>query len=339
MDVGLRISAVAVLTTVSLLTFQAYSQEKLPVGDDPETKTLPVNLPQWPYPPDPPPGRPKPQDDDQPHHLPGSTRVFSMKEIEGSGAVDWFPASHPAAPASVVDGKAGVYRACGSCHLIDGRGKPDEQSLNGLPVTYMQQQLEDMKNGLRQSSVKQGGTINMILVADAVPEADAKEALEYFHSVGPVKWIRVVETEEVPKTTLGRHSLEIPDPSGTKEPIGNRILEVPENYERTLLRDPTSGFVAYVPRGSLTKGEVLVKTGAHGRTVTCATCHGTDLRGIGDTVPPIAGRSPTTTGRQLYDFKTGARHGKYSAAMTPVVEKLTDEDIVDISAYLASLSQ
>ena len=73
--------------------------------------------------------------------------------------------------------------------------------------------------------------------------------------------------------------------------------------------------------------------------MACTTCHGTDLRGMGDTIPPIAGRSPTATGRQLYDFKTGARHGKDSALMKLDVEKLTDDDIVDISAYLASLPQ
>jgi cytochrome c553 len=41
----------------------------------------------------------------------------------------------------------------------------------------------------------------------------------------------------------------------------------------------------------------------------------------------------------LYDFRTGARHGKNAAMMQPVVSKLTDEDIVDIAAYLASLPQ
>jgi cytochrome c553 len=60
---------------------------------------------------------------------------------------------------------------------------------------------------------------------------------------------------------------------------------------------------------------------------------------MGDTIPPIAGRSPTAIGRQLYDFKTGARRGKDSALMKPAVENLTDEDIVDVSAYLASLPQ
>ena len=299
-----------------------------------------TDAPQWPYPPEAPKGSPAPPHDGvQLHHLPGSTKAYTMKEIDGPSAVDWFPETHPKVPAAVVDGKPGVYRACGSCHLINGYGKPDEQSLNGLPVAYMQQQLEDMKNDLRHSLGVQAGLINMILVAKALPEADAKEVTEYFHAIGPVKWIRVVEAETVPKTMLGRHGLWIPDPSGAKEPIGNRILEVPESYDRSLLRDPTSGYVAYVPPGSLTKGEALVKTGGGGRIMACLACHGADLRGMGDTIPPIAGRSPTVIGRQLYDFKTGVRHGKNSAMMKAAVEKLTDEDIVDISAYLAFLPQ
>ena len=37
---------------------------------------------------------------------------------------------------------------------------------------------------------------------------------------------------------------------GGKEPIGNRIVEMPENLDLVELRDPNSGFVAYVPKGS-----------------------------------------------------------------------------------------
>jgi cytochrome c553 len=339
MKAGLRVSLAAlavVATTFSMAAFQAGTQQNPSVSDKALTDFQYTGLPQWPYPPDSP---APPPDNGQLHHLPGTTRAFRMDEIYADGAVDWFPETHPKAPAAVIDGKPGAYFACGSCHLMNGYGKPDMESLNAMPVAYMEQQLEDMRNGLRHSSVTEPGVANMILVAKALSGADAKEALKYFHSIGPAKWIRVVETETVPKTILGQHSLSYPDPSGANEPIGNRILELPESYQRTLLRDPTSGYVAYVPGGSLVKGEALVRKGGDGRTVACITCHGADLRGMGDTIPPIAGRSPTAIGRQLYDFKTGARRGKDSALMKPAVENLTDEDIVDVSAYLASLPQ
>jgi len=41
--------------------------------------------------------------------------------------------------------------------------------------------------------------------------------------------------------------------------------------------------------------------------------------------------------RQLYDFQTGARHGLWSDLMKPVVAKLSDDDILDLAAYTASL--
>lgn len=328
MKVALRVSLALlamVAATISVAAYQTSTQQN--ARDKAPTELQQTGLPRWPYPPDSP---EPPPDNGQPHYLPGSTKAYRMDQIYADAAVDWFPDTHPKVPPAVIDGKPGVYHSCGSCHLINGYGKPDMQSLNAMPVAYMQQQLGDMKNGLRHSSVAQPGVDNMILVAKAVSAPDAKEALEYFHSIGPAKWIRVVETNTVPKTILGQHSLAFPDPSGATEPIGNRVVELPESYERTLLRDPTSGFVAYVPSGSLEKGEALVKA--------CIACHGVDLHG-GDTIPPIVGRSPTATGRQLYDFKTGARHGKDSAAMKSVADRLTDEDIVDIAAYLASLPQ
>lgn len=334
-------SAFAVLAIgVSATAFQAGSQRTPRVSYEAPPELQHTDLPQWPYTPTPAKGTAVvPPDDGEAHHLPGSTKAFTTKEIDGASAVDWFPDSHPKAPAPVIDGKPGVYRACGTCHLINGYGKSDTENLNGMPVAYMQQQLEDMKGDLRHASVVNMGVITMIPVAKALPADDAKEALEYFHSIGPAKWVRVVETDTVPKTMPGPHRLTAVDTSGAKEPIGNRIIELPESFDRTMLRDPTSGFVAYVPVGSIKKGEVLVKTGAGGRTMACVACHGADLHGGGDTIPPLAGRSPSATGRQLYDFKTGARHGKNSSMMQPVVAKLTDEDIVNISAYLASLAQ
>jgi hypothetical protein len=35
------------------------------------------------------------------------------------------------------------------------------------------------------------------------------------------------------------------------KPMGQRIIETPENLERTELRDDRSGFIAYVPAGSV----------------------------------------------------------------------------------------
>ena len=122
---------------------------------------------------------------------------------------------------------------------------------------------------------------------------------------------------------------------GGNEPIGNRVIEVSENLEKTELRDPTSGFVAYVPKGSLAKGKDLVTTGGNGKTMSCTMCHGADLKGTGN-IPSIAGRSPSQMARQLIDFQDGARNGQMAPMMKGVVSKLTTEDIVAITGYLAS---
>jgi len=69
--------------------------------------------------------------------------------------------------------------------------------------------------------------------------------------------------------------------------------------------------------------------------VACAICHGAELKGLGE-VPAIVGRSPEYIYRQLNDIKIGTRNGTWVPLMKAVVEKLTDEDMVAISAYLVS---
>jgi len=194
-----------------------------------------------------------------------------------------------------------------------------------------------MKDGKRHGSVPHATINDMIPIAKAIDEADAKLAADYFYSIPTTRSIRIIETDTVPVTHPGPHNVQLVDSSGTREPIGIRIIEIPENVQRTLLRDATSGFVAYVPKGSLKRGEQLAKTGDAGRTLPCATCHGEGLKGMGKLFPPLAGRSPTATARQLYDFKSGTRDGRNALAMKPVVANLTDQDVVDLTAYIVSL--
>ena len=66
-----------------------------------------------------------------------------------------------------------------------------------------------------------------------------------------------------------------------------------------------------------------------------AVCHGPQLKGLGN-VPSLAGRSPIYLVRQLYDFKHGARTGKEVALMVPVVVGLTQDDMVNLAAYISS---
>jgi hypothetical protein len=63
----------------------------------------------------------------------------------------------------------------------------------------------------------------------------------------------------------------------------------------------------------------------------------TDLKGLGP-VPGIAGRSPSYAVRQLYDMQTGVRKGVWTDLMKPVVANLTEDDLLAIAAYTASLA-
>jgi len=144
----------------------------------------------------------------------------------------------------------------------------------------------------------------------------------------------VVEADMAPHSRVARSRMRLPGDSGM-EPLGNRIITMPVDAERIEERDPHTGFIAYVPKGSLKKGEALVKNTAN-KTVQCSICHGQSLHGIGD-VPGIAGMHPIYIVRQLYAFKNGNANGGLDQLMKQVVEKLSDDDILDLAAYVASL--
>lgn len=270
--------------------------------------------------------------------LPGSSAAFTANEIADLfHAVDWHPDGHPAMPDVVAHGRKPEVYACGYCHLPNGQGRPENSSLAGLPAEYILQQMADFKSGLRKSSEPRDLPVaTMVANETKATETEIKEAARYFSELKPKMWIRVVEAERVPKTHVAGWML-VADEPVEYEAIGERIIEMPENLERTELRDDTSGFVAYVPPGSLKRGELLVNTGGDGRTIKCATCHGPELRGLKN-VPSIAGRSPSYVVRQLYDIQNGTRAGVQSQLMKPVVEKLTMEDMISIAAYTSSLN-
>jgi len=270
--------------------------------------------------------------------LPGSTLSFTRQQIsDGFGPADWFPGDHPAMPDIVAHGKRPDARACALCPMPNGKARQENAGVSGLPVSYFIQQMNDFRDGLRKSAEPRKANTNaMITIAKAMTPEEIKASAEYFGSMKWTPWVRVVEAGTVPKVE-SRGGIWIPVEGGEKEPIGVRIIETPENPERTeILRDPRSGFIAYVPVGSIKKGETLVKTGGSRKTVECGMCHGSDLQGLGP-VPGIAGRSPSYLVRQMYDMQVKARHGEWAELMMPVVAKLTDEDFVNIAAYVSSL--
>jgi cytochrome c553 len=175
-------------------------------------------------------------------------------------------------------------------------------------------------------------------IARATSDEEVRLAAEYFAAIKPIPWVKVIEAAMPPKTyvaTAGRHRAIVP--GGGTEPIGSRIVQIPEDVFRTTVRDPHSGFIAYVPPGSIAKGAALVKTGGSGKTISCAICHGDTFTGLGE-VPRIAGLQPVYIARQLITIQNGSSAGTAVALMKKAVANLSEDDIISISAYLGSLS-
>jgi cytochrome c553 len=278
-----------------------------------------------------------PAPDDRPNSLPGSNATFSWKQARDLFvAPDWHPETHPAMPEIVANGRNPDVRACGSCHRVEGTGGPENASLAGLPAAYFVQQISDFKSGARTMSGPQRPSTQLMFASvKDITDAEARAAAEYFAALKPKRVIKVVESETIPKTGPSR-LFYVKSPDGGTESLGQRIVEMPDDVDQFELRDSRATFTAYVPIGSLAKGEALAKTGGAGTTIACGLCHGSELKGV-DPIPPIAGRSPTYIVRQLYEFQHGRRAGAASDLMKPTVEKLSQDDMIALAAYVGSL--
>ena len=299
------------------------------------TAPAPDGLPAWAFLWDPTVQVPPPTD--TPITIPGSNVTYSWKQARDLFvALDWHPDAHAAMPEVVANGRKPDIRACGACHRVEGTGGPENASLAGLPVAYFVQQIADFKSGARTMSGPERPSRQFMMASvKSMTDADIQSAAEYFAALKRKPNIKVVETETIPKTGPSR-LFYVRSPEGGVEPLGRRIVEMPDDVNHFELRDSRATFTAYVPVGSLAKGEALAKTGGSVVTAACNLCHGPDLKGV-DTVPPIAGRSPTYIMRQLYEFQHGSRSGAASALMKPTVEKLSQDDMIALAAYVSSL--
>ena len=284
----------------------------------------------WAYPVTPP---PEPKDSVVLKSVPGSSKQYTQAQIDDNfNPPDWFPDEHPPMPKVVANGGARpAGRACAQCHLTSGDGHPESSSVAGLPANYIIRQMAAFKNGER---VGIRATV-MIAMAKVLSDAEIKEAADYFASLKPSKTFnKVVETDTVAKSYVGAGGMRFATPDGATEPIGNRIIVLPMDPEQAHLRNPKSGFIDYVPKGSIAKGAALM-AGGDGKTVNCTICHGPTLQGLGE-VPGITGRPATYMFRQLNDMKTGNRKGPWVELMKRVVEKLDRDDMIALAAFLGS---
>jgi cytochrome c553 len=228
-------------------------------------------------------------------------------------------------------------RACAYCHLPTGSGRPENARLSGLPVEYFIAQVKAFRDGKRKSFVAgRAPVVNMTNTAKAMTDGEIVAAAGYFAGIQPKSFVKVVESSMIPKSKIAGWLYKFEE-QGEQEPLGERIMEGPEDFEQFELRDPATPYIAYVPVGSIALGKRLAETWGNSKELECSSCHGPGYKGKDD-VPNLAGRSPTSLVRQLYDFKSGARRGGNSSEMDKVVKYMKNSDMLALSAYLGSLT-
>jgi cytochrome c553 len=273
-----------------------------------------------------------------PHTIPGSNQRYVNQDILNLyNIVDWFPEKFSSAPDIVKNGieSKNVF-ACAVCHGYSGQGRPDTARIAGLTKSYIIEQISAFKLAHRRAFDRKSPVPEMEVLTTKLSISDIQEAADWFSKQKPTRNFVVVETDLVPETYVDRHWVTFVK-GNKKVPLGQRIVEIPRNSIEELYLDPNAQYVAYVPKGSLLNGKILVLNGGDGKTIACANCHGANL--TGDIGPNIAGMAPNYIVRQLYTFKNKRRNNiKAKAFMWSVVEKLSEEDIISIAAYVASLN-
>lgn len=89
----------------------------------------------------------------------------------------------------------------------------------------------------------------------------------------------------------------------------------------------------------LKAGERLAQLGNWNQGVpACYQCHGPDGQGVAVHFPSIAPQSAAYIAAQLRDWKRGSRRNDPVGLMKAVAERLSDDDIKAVAAYLASRS-
>jgi cytochrome c553 len=269
--------------------------------------------------------------------------AYPVEPPPGANA-DAAPASRPINPQLIAATYTGLPRMpqvvargkplpCMQCHLANGGSHPESAAIAGMSVNYIIEQVHAFRDGDRVDT----RTGRMVLASKALSEKELKEAAEYYAAIGPDRqnWIKTVVSNDVPKgpAPFGGGGFRYHAPEGGMEPLpAGIVVEVAENDDLVRARDQIDGgFIQYVHPEDMALGEQVAAAGK------CGTCHGADYKGKGD-VPRLAGQHSLYMIRQLKDMQTGARKDKNVPVMKPIVEKLSDREIVAVSAYLASKS-
>ena len=186
-----------------------------------------------------------PVDDGNLVRVPNSAAGYTWTQLRTRFiAPIWHPGDHAPLPDIVANGRKPDVAACGYCHRADGPGGPENADLAGLPKNYIIRQMADYKSGARSTAVP--GRVPpsmMIALSKPITDAEVEAAAAYFSALRPRKRIKVVESDTAPKTYIAAFLWAAVEGS-EREPLGERIVEIPDNLEQFESRDPRSTFTA-----------------------------------------------------------------------------------------------
>lgn len=92
-----------------------------------------------------------------------------------------------------------------------------------------------------------------------------------------------------------------------------------------------------IPQEVLDAGRQLATSGDWDRyIVPCISCHGPGNQGIGHDFPDIAGQHAGYIASQLTAWRDGERQGDPLGLMAAIAERMNDDDITAVSAWLST---
>jgi cytochrome c553 len=92
--------------------------------------------------------------------------------------------------------------------------------------------------------------------------------------------------------------------------------------------------VAAMPAKEAAAGDTAA--GAAKFKTVCASCHGAQAQGQG-AFPRLAGQSAAELKAKLEKYRAGEKMGAMTATMAPMAKSLSDADVDNVTAYIATL--
>ncbi len=88
--------------------------------------------------------------------------------------------------------------------------------------------------------------------------------------------------------------------------------------------------------GNTMEGQIIAKYGVKGKVPACQSCHGYNGRGAAPMFPMIGQQKYVYLVNQLHNWRDGSRANDPSGMMRAVAKTLSDDDINNVSAFLAA---